>query len=171
MNSAIIEVKKQQVQQVAEKIKGSVSCVIVDPRGLTVQESTELRRQLRAEGVELKVIKNNISSRATIEAGYEGLSELFQGPSAIAFSENDAVAPARVLYDFSKDHENLQLKGGFIENKIVSLEQLAEVAKLPNRDGMLSMLLSVLQAPMRNLAYALSQVAEKDNDETTENNE
>jgi large subunit ribosomal protein L10 len=172
MNSAIVEKKKQHVQEVAERIKNSVSCVIVDPRGLTVQESTELRKQLRAEGVELKVIKNNISSRATVEAGYEGLSELFVGPSAIAFSEEDAVAPARVLYDFSKEHEKLQLKGGFIENKIVSLEQLAEVASLPNRDGMLSMLLSVLQAPMRNLAYALSQVAEQGNEEeTTETNE
>lgn len=164
MNSAILEAKKQHVQEVAERIKNSVSCVVVNPRGLTVQEATELRKQLRAEGVEMKVIKNNISARAASDAGYEQLSELFVGPSAIAFSEEDAVAPARILYEFSTKHNKLELKGGFIENRVVSLEQLAEVAKLPNRDGMLSMLLSVLQAPLRNFAYAVKQIAEKDNE-------
>ncbi|QVK18035.1 50S ribosomal protein L10 [Mycoplasmatota bacterium] len=163
MNSAILEAKKQQVNELAEKFKNSVSCVVVDPRGLTVQQSTELRKQLRNEGVELKVIKNNISARAASEAGYEEMSKLFVGPSAIAFSENDAVAPAKIIYEFSSKNESLQLKGGFIEKRNVSIEQLAEVAKLPNKDGMLSMLLSVLQAPMRNLAYAVKQIAEKDN--------
>jgi large subunit ribosomal protein L10 len=163
MNSAIIEAKKQHVNEIAEKFKNSVSCVVVDPRGLTVQQSTELRKQLRAEGVELKVIKNNISARVASEAGYGELSELFVGPSAIAFSETDAVAPAKVIYEFSSKNEKLELKGGFVEKRIVSVDQLAEVAKLPNKDGMLSMLLSVLQAPMRNLAYAVSQIAEKDN--------
>ena len=163
MNSAILDNKKQEVNLVAEKFQNSVSCVIVDPRGLTVQESTELRKQLRAEGVEFKVIKNNISARAASKAGYEELSKLFVGPSAIAFSENDAVAPARIIYEFGSKSKKLELKGGFIEKKVVSREQLAEVAKLPNRDGMLSMLLSVLQAPMRNLAYAIKQIAEKDN--------
>ncbi len=163
MNSAILETKKQQVTELAERIKNSVSCVVVDARGLTVKESTELRKQLRAEGVDLQVYKNNISARAAREAGYNKLSEIFVGPSAIAFSVNDAVAPARIIYDFSSKHEKLELKGGFIERKIVTVQQLAEVAKLPNKDGMLSMLLSVLQAPMRNLAYAIKQIAEKDN--------
>ncbi len=162
MNVAILEQKKQQVQEVAEKLKNSVSCVVIDPRGLTVHESTELRKQLHAEGIELKVIKNNISARAAKEAGYEELSDLFVGPSAIAFSPNDAVAPARIVFEFMKKHEKLQVKGGFIEKKVVSFDKLAEVAKLPNRDGMLSMLLSVLQAPLRNLAYAIKQIAEKD---------
>jgi large subunit ribosomal protein L10 len=163
MNSAILENKKQEVNNVAEKFEKSLSCVIVDPRGLTVQEATDLRKQLRAEGVEFKVIKNNISARAASKAGYSELSELFAGPSAVAFSENDAVAPARIIFEFGSKYKKLGLKGGFIEKRIVSTEQLAEVAKLPNKDGMLSMLLSVLQAPMRNLAYALKQVAEKDN--------
>jgi|SRR5690554_1040575 len=169
MNSAVLESKKQEVNNVAEKFQNSVSCVVVNPRGLTVQEATDLRKQLRAEGVELKVIKNNISARAASKAGYDKLSELFVGPSAVAFSESDAVAPAKIIYEFGSKHKNLKLKGGFIEKRIVSIEQLAEVAKLPNRDGMLSMLLSVLQAPMRNLAYAIKQIGEKDN--PTEANE
>ncbi len=169
MNTAILEAKKQHVKEVTEKFNKSVSCIVVDPRGLSVKESTELRKQLRAEGVELKVIKNNISARAISDAGYGELSELFTGPSAIAFSEGDAVAPARIMYDFSLKFPNLQLKGGFVEKRIVSLEQLAEVAKLPNKEGMLSMLLSVLQAPLRNFAYAVKQIAEKDNE--TETNE
>jgi len=109
------------------------------------------------------VIKNNISARAASDAGYGELSELFVGPSAIAFSKNDAVAPAKIIYEFGSKHKNLQFKGGFIEKRIVSIDQLAEVAKLPNKNGMLSMLLSVLQAPIRNFAYAVSQIAEKDN--------
>ncbi len=167
MNSAILEAKKQQVKQVAERFNSSISAVIVNPRGLTVQEVTELRKQLRDEGAELKVIKNNISARAVREAGYDELSELFVGPSAIAFSESDAVAPAKIVYEFSTKHDSLELKGGFIEKRVVSLEQLAEVAKLPNKDGMISMFLSVLQAPVRNLAYAVKQIAEKD-DQTEE---
>ena len=163
MNSAILEAKKQHVNETTEKFNSSVSCVVVNARGLTVQESTELRKQLRAEGVEMKVIKNNISARAAAEAGYGELSELFVGPSAIAFSNDDAVAPAKVIYNFISKHPNLQFKGGFIEKKVVSVEQLAEVAQLPNKEGMLSMLLSVLQAPVRNLAYAIKQIAEKDN--------
>lgn len=161
MNSAIIENKKQQVNEVTEKFKNSISCVVVNPQGLTVKESTELRKKLRAEGVEFRVIKNNISARAAQNAGYGELSELFDGPSAVAFSQDDAVAPARIIHEFGSKINKLELKGGFIEKRIVSVEQLAEVAKLPNKNGMLSMLLSVLQAPLCNLAYAIKQIAEK----------
>lgn len=161
MSTAAIERKKQQVDEVAQQFANSVSAVVVDYRGLTVQESTELRKSLRNEGVELKVIKNNILRRAAEKAGFEGLADVFTGPSAVAFSENDAVAPARVLYNFAKEHSELELKGGFIERKVVDIDTLSEVAKLPNRDGMLSMLLSVLQAPIRNFAYAVKQIGEK----------
>lgn len=162
MNSAIIEVKKQQVEEVTEKFRKSVSAVVIDYRGLTVKQVTELRNKLRAEGAEMKVIKNNISRRAAIEAGYEALADVFTGPSAVVFSETDAVAPARVVYEFAKNNELLQLKGGYVERKVVNVDQLNEVAKLPNRDGMLSMLLSVLQAPIRNFAYVVKAIGEKD---------
>jgi len=161
MNTAAIERKKQQVEEYAEKFANAVSAVVVDYRGLSVQETTELRRALRAEGVEFKVVKNNILRRAAEKAGYNSLVDIFSGPTAIAFSNDDAVAPARILHNFAKDHEELELKGGFIERKVVDLETLSEVAKLPNREGMLSMLLSVLQAPIRNFAYAVKQISEK----------
>lgn len=168
MNSAVIQAKTQEVNEISQKFKDSVSCVVVDYRGLTVKEVTDLRKQLHTEGIELKVIKNNISSRAAKDAGFDKLSDVFAGPSAIAFSKTDAVAPARIVYDFAKKCERLQLKGGYIERKVVSVDQLAEVAKLPNRDGMLSMLLSVLQAPIRNFAYAVKSIAEKEANPTNE---
>jgi large subunit ribosomal protein L10 len=171
MNSTIIEVKKQEVEVVTEKFNNSISCVVIDSRGLTVKEVTKLRKQLLAEGIELKVIKNNISKRAAKDAGYAELSEVFAGPSAIAFSKSDAVAPAKIIYNFAKTHEKLEVKGGYIERKVVSVEQLSEVAKLPNRDGMLSMLLSVLQAPIRNFAYAVQSIADKNSEATSETNE
>jgi large subunit ribosomal protein L10 len=122
-----------------------------------------LRKSLRAEGADLKVVKNNISRRAAEEAGYAGLVNVFDGPNAIIFSESDAVAPARIAYNFAKKNEKLELKGGYVERKVVSVEQIAEVATLPNRDGMLSMLLSVLQAPVRNFAVVVKAISEKEN--------
>jgi large subunit ribosomal protein L10 len=168
MSSAIIQIKQQEVQEITKKFEKSISCVVVDYRGLTVKQVTELRKQLRAEGAEFHVIKNNISRRAAIEAGYNGLDHVFEGPSAVVFSETDAVAPARIVYEFAKKNTKLELKGGFVERKVVGVEQLQEVAQLPNRDGMLSMLLSVLQAPVRNFAYAVKSIAEKESGTTNE---
>lgn len=95
------------------------------------------------------------------EAGFEGLGEAFVGPTAVAFSKEDVVAPARVLYNFAKEHQALELKAGLIEGSVASLEQVMELAKLPNREGLLSMLLSVLQAPMRNMACVVKAVSEQ----------
>lgn len=161
MSQAAIEIKQQHVDQVAEKFSSANSAVVVDYRGLSVSEVTELRKQLREEGIDLKVIKNNISRRAAEQAGYKGLGEYFVGPNAIAFGNEDAVAPARILYNFSKDHNALELKGGVIEGSVASEEQIKQIAKLPNRDGVLSMLLSVLQAPIRNFAYAVKAIGEE----------
>lgn len=161
MSSAVIETKSQLVAEYTEKFKESASLVVVDYRGLTVSEVTELRKSLREEGVEFKVLKNNISRRAVTAAGYEGLSESFVGPTAVAYSKDDVVAPARVLYNFSKEHQALELKAGQIEGSVATLEQVMELAKLPNRDGLLSMLLSVLQAPIRNMACVVKAVSEQ----------
>jgi len=160
-STAIIELKSNLVNDYAEKFKEATALVVVDYRGLNVDQVTELRRNLRAEGVEFKVLKNNISRRAITEAGYEGLAEEFVGPTAVAYSTDDVVAPARILHTFAKENEALELKAGFIEGEMASREQVMELATLPSKDGLLSMLLSVLQAPMRNMAYALSQVADQ----------
>ena len=161
MSATAIQAKSQLVSEYSAQFKESSSLVVVDYRGLTVSQVTELRKTLRAEGVEFKVLKNNISRRAAIEAGFEGLDSSFVGPTAVAYSKDDVVAPARVLYNFSKENDALELKAGIIEGQFASLEQVMELAQLPNRDGMLSMLLSVLQAPIRNIALAVKAVSEQ----------
>ena len=161
MSSTAIEAKSQLVTEYSAKFKEVASLVVVNYRGLNVEQVTELRRSLRAEGVQFKVLKNNISRRAVKEAGYEGMDDVFIGPTAVAYSDEDVVAPARVLYNFSKNHSALELKAGLIEGSVATLEQVMELATLPNREGLLSMLLSVLQAPMRNMACVVKAVSEQ----------
>ncbi|HGI5109659.1 TPA: 50S ribosomal protein L10 [Streptococcus agalactiae] len=162
MSEAIIAKKAEQVELIAEKMKAAASIVVIDSRGLTVEQDTNLRRSLRESDVEFKVIKNSILIRAAEKAGLEDLKELFVGPSAVAFSNEDVIAPAKVISDFAKDAEALEIKGGSVDGKFTSVEEINALAKLPNKEGMLSMLLSVLQAPVRNVAYAVKAVAEKD---------
>ena len=160
MSEAAIAKKAQLVDEVAEKFQAAASVVVVDYRGLTVDEVTRLRKQLRDNNVEMKVIKNSILSRAAKQVGLEGLDEVFTGPTAVAFSNEDVVAPAKIIDEFSKDAKALEIKGGIIEGKVSSVEEMVALAKLPNREGLLSMLLSVLQAPVRNVAYAVNAVIE-----------
>ncbi|RCW16839.1 50S ribosomal protein L10 [Streptococcus gallolyticus] len=165
MSEAIIAKKAEQVDAVAEKMKAAASIVVVDSRGLTVEQDTVLRRTLRENGVEFKVIKNSILTRAAEKAGLDEMKDLFIGPSAIAFSNEDVIAPAKVLSDFAKDAEALEIKGGAIEGAVSSKEEIAALAALPNREGLLSMLLSVLQAPVRNVALAVKAVADNKEDD------
>nr|WP_321316074.1 50S ribosomal protein L10 [uncultured Ligilactobacillus sp.] len=161
MSKEIIAKKAAIVDEVAEKLDSSVANVVVDYRGLTVEEVTDLRKQLREAGVEMRVIKNTYLKRAAAKAGIEGMDDVFVGPTAVAFSEEeDVTAPARILVKFAEDHEALEVKGGMIEGKVASLDEINALSKLPDRDGLLSMLLSVLQAPVRNVAYAVKAVAE-----------
>ncbi|MCB4975422.1 50S ribosomal protein L10 [Streptococcus mutans] len=165
MSEASIAKKAELVDAVAEKMKAAVSIVVVDSRGLTVEQDTVLRRNLRESAVEFKVIKNSILRRAAEKADLEGFDDIFTGPSAVAFSNEDVVAPAKIINDFAKDAEALEIKGGAIEGAVSTKEEIQALAALPNREGLLSMLLSVLQAPVRNVAYAVKAVAEsKDED-------
>lgn len=165
MSEKIIAKKAAIVDEVAEKFQSAVSVVVVDYRGLTVEQVTNLRKDLREAGVEMRVVKNTYLKRAADKVGYEGLDETFTGPTAVAFSSEDVVAPARIMAKYAEDIEALEIKGGMIEGKVASLEEINALAKLPNREGMLSMLLSVLQAPVRNFAYAVKAVADsKDED-------
>lgn len=159
--SKAIEVKKVQVQEITEKFQAAASVVVVDYRGLTVAEVTELRKQLREAGVEFKVYKNTLTRLATQNADVEGLNEFLTGPNAIAFSNEDVVAPAKIINEFAKKVEALEIKAGIIEGTIASVEDVKALADLPSREGLLSMLLSVLQAPMRNFALATKAVAEQ----------
>lgn len=159
--SKAIERKQELVNQIAEEIKASSSVVIADYRGLNVAEVTELRNNMRNEGLTFKVYKNSLVRRAMEQVGIEGLEEVLTGPNAFAFSTDDAVAPARVLNDFAKEHENLELKAGVIEGKVADQAEIKAIATLPSREGLLSMLLSVLTAPMRNTALAVKAVADQ----------
>lgn len=159
--SSALEQKKQVVQEIVEKFKESQTSIVVDYRGLDVAQVTELRKQLREEGVEFHVYKNTMTRRALQEVELDGLNDVLVGPNAIAFSKDDVVAPARILNNFAKENEELEIKGGVIEGKVATLEQIKELADLPNYEGMVSMLLSVLQAPIRNFAYAAKAVADQ----------
>jgi len=161
MSEAIIAKKAQQVSEVAEQFKNATSVVVVDYLGITVEQATNLRTELRNAGVQFAVVKNSILSRAAKEAGLEGMDDIFKGPSAVAFSNEDVVAPAKILADFAKKVEALEIKAGVIEGKVSSKEEIEALAKLPNREGLLSMLLSVLQAPVRNTALAFKAVADQ----------
>jgi large subunit ribosomal protein L10 len=161
MNSAIIEQKKQLVTEIADKLKASKSIVVVDYRGLSVAEVTELRKQLRDAGIDFKVYKNTMTRRAAETAELSGLNDALTGPNAIAFSTEDVVAPAKIINDFAKKHEALEIKAGVIEGNVATAEEVKALAELPSREGLLSMLLSVLQAPIRNLALATKAVADQ----------
>lgn len=163
--SKVIEKKQQVVQEIAEKLENSVSTIVVDYRGLDVSEATELRSQLREAGVDFKVYKNTMVRRATEKTNLTDLDEHLVGPTAVATSTEDVVAPAKVLNNFAKDHEQLEIKTGIIEGRVASLEEIKELANLPSYDGMVSMLLNVLQAPIRNFALASQAVADQKEEE------
>lgn len=160
LRNEVLEAKKDLVAEIQENVLGSESAVIVEYHGLNVGQITELRAQLHEAGVDFKVYKNTLFRRAVEGTDYEGLTEDLVGPNAVAFG-GDAVAPSRVLAQFAKKNKKLQIKTGFVDGEIISVDEIKELATLPDHDGMISMFLSVLQAPVRNLAYALSQVAEK----------
>ena len=155
------EEKQQRVQEITDLLTRSVSTIVTDYRGLNVAEVTELRKQLREVGIEYHVYKNTLTRRAAEAAKLGGVDELLSGPTALAFGFDDVVAPARVLFNFARQHKALELKGGIVEGRPVTAAEVESLATLPNRDGLLSMLLSVLQAPMRNFAYAVKQIADQ----------
>ncbi len=160
MNQTIIDAKSEVVSEIAGKFQSAQSSVVVEYRGLSVAEITELRRELRANGVDFKVYKNTLARRACDELGLSELNDSLTGPNAIAFSE-DAVAPSRVLAKFAKTHEKLVLKAGVVEGKVVGVDTIKELSSLPNKEGMLSMLLSCLQSPVRSFACAVKAVADQ----------
>ncbi|HZG87519.1 50S ribosomal protein L10 [Paenibacillus sp.] len=159
-NAKVLAEKQQLVSEVADKLRNSACTVVADYRGLTVAQVTELRKQLREAGVEFQVIKNTLTRRATAATELTELDAHLTGPSAIAFS-SDIIAPAKILSNFAKKNENLKVKAGVVEGKVVDAAQIKALADLPSREGLLSMLLSVLQAPMRNFALAVKAVGEQ----------
>lgn len=160
MNQQVLEAKQSVVAEIVEKAKDSQSVTIAEYRGLTVAQLQELRRALRAEGAEMCVYKNSLVERAVKELGYEGVDEALSGPNAIIFSKELSNGP-KVVTKYSKRFGNvLSLKGGIVEGKFVDANGMKEVAKMPGREGLISMFLSCLQAPIRQFACAVQAVAD-----------
>ena len=158
---AKVELKQPIVEAIAEEIKDAQSVVLVDYRGLTVAQDTELRKQLREAGVVYKVYKNTMMKRAFEGTEFEGLESCLEGPSAIAVSKDDATAPARILCKFAKDAPALELKGGVVEGNVYDVAGLTELSKIPSREELLSKLLGSIQSPITNFARVIKQIAEQ----------
>lgn len=159
---AKVELKQPVVKEISAAIDGAQSVVLVDHRGLTVQQDTELRKQLREAGVTYKVYKNTMMNFAFKGTEFEGLSDLLNGPSAIAVSKEDATAPARIIYEFAKTAKNLEVKGGVVEGRVLDIKALEEVSQIPSRDILLGRLFGSMQSPVANLARVIQQIADKD---------
>ena len=169
---ARIEEKQVIIQEIVEKINRSQSMVLCDYRGLNVAQVTELRRRLREAGVEYKVLKNTMVRFAAREAGIDGLDDILNGPTAVAFGISDPVAPAKIISEFAKTNDKLQIKAGVLDKKVLTAENVKALADIPPREVLLSMVLrgmqgpisglvNVLQGNIRNLAYVLAAIQEK----------
>lgn len=158
---AKVEIKAPIVDEIAENIKDAQSLVVVDYRGLTVEQDTKLRKELRENGVIYKVYKNTLIKRAIADTEFAGLAPDLEGPTALAVSKTDATAPARVLAKYVKDIKPLEFKGGVVEGTYYDSKAMVAIAEIPGREVLLSRLLGSLQSPIANFARVINQVAEK----------
>lgn len=157
---AKVELKQPIVNEISERIKDAKSVVIVDHRGLTVAEDTELRKSLREAGVTYKVYKNTMMNFAFKGTDCEGLTEYLEGPSAIAISTEDSTAPARILVKFAKGAPALEIKGGVVDGTVYDNKGIAQIAAVPSKEELLGKLLGSIQSPIANMARVLNQIAE-----------
>ena len=161
MNQAVLAAKSETVKEISEKAKKSQTIIVCEYRGLTVAQIQEVRRALRKENAEMNVYKNSLVERAVDELGYNDLNSILTGPNAIVFS-TDVIAGAKVIAKYAKRHRDvLVVKGGIVEGKFVDAKGIIEVSKLPGKEGLISMFLSCLQAPIRSFACAVKAVADK----------
>lgn len=159
--SAIQQGKREIVEDIKEKIKSTNGFVVIDYKGLTVEQDTEFRKNFREQGVEYKVLKNTLVRIALNELGYTQFDEALNGPSAFAFAKQDSLAPSKVATEGIKKYNAMAVKCGMIDQKYVDAETVNKLATVPSKPALLSMLLSVLQAPIRGLAVSLGRIAEK----------
>ena len=157
-----IEIKSEVVSEIVEKLQKSSAAVVVDCKGLTVEEVTELRKQMREAGVDYKVYKNTLVRRAAKEVGIEQFNdELLVGNNAIAFGYDDPVAPARILKGFMDSHPKMKLKMGIVEGAFYDESKIVEMANIPSREVLIAKLLGSLKAPVSNFAYLIDAIAKK----------
>lgn len=161
-NAENIQLKAEKVTEVAEKIKKAKSIVLFDYRGLTVEEATNLRNEMRKANVEYLVLKNGIVERAAQAAGIDSaINDLLKGPSAFAFGYDDVVAPAKILKDFIKKIKKCEIKGGIVEQKVENANVINAIADMPSREVLIARLLGSMMSPISGLAIVLNQIAKK----------
>ncbi|MGN0373938.1 MAG: 50S ribosomal protein L10 [Butyrivibrio sp.] len=158
---AKVEIKKPIVDEIIENLNGAKAAVLADYRGLTVEQDTALRKKMRDAGVVYKVYKNTMIKRAVEGTEFEALTADLEGPTAIAISKEDATAPAKILYDFAKTADALQLKSGIIEGTYYDSKTINVIATIPSRDELISKFLGSIQSPVTNFARVIKQIAEK----------
>lgn len=156
--AASIESKKVVVEQIKSKFADATSFILVDYRGLTVSEATELRNKYREAGVEFKVLKNTLITRAIEGLGYDDLAQYLQGPTAVAFSFDDVVAPAKVTYDFIKAMKKMEIKGGVVDGSILGKAQVEQLGQLPPRDVLIAKALGSMMAPIASFARVIDAI-------------
>jgi len=154
----ILNQKKEEVKKLADEMKQAKLILLTNYRGINVTDDTSLRRDLRGTGANYTIIKNNITRRALAECGIEGLEEKLEGPTAVIISNEDYLEPSKVIYKFSKDNEYYTIKGGVVEGKVMSADEIITLAKLPSRETLLSMLAGALLGNISKIAVALDQV-------------
>ena len=150
--------KKEEVSKLAEKMKEAKLVLLTDYRGINVEDVTSLRTELRNAKAEYKVIKNNITKRALAECGITGLDEVLEGPTAVIMTNEDYLEPTKAIYKFSKENDFYKIKGGVVEGKVMTAEEIITLAKLPSRDDLLSMLAGALLGTITKFAVAIDQV-------------
>ena len=165
---AKVELKQPVVAEISAGIANAQSVVLVDYRGLTVEQDTELRKKLREAGVSYKVYKNTMMNFAFKGTEFEGLAPYLNGPSAMAYSSEDATAPARVLAEFAKKASKLEIKAGVVEGNVYDAKGMEAIANIPSRDVLIGRLLGSMQSPITNFARVLKQIAEKDGEAVAE---
>ena len=160
----ILAAKQQRVEDLTSELKGATTYVFVATRGLTVAQDTEMRAELRKNGVKFEVIKNTVLRRVFAELGFDGLDEVFKGPTAVGYS-NDIIAPAKVLAKYSKDIEPMEIKGGIIDGKVASLDEVMALSQVPDPTTLQTQVAYSLLFPFTKLAMLVKAVAEKKQEE------
>lgn len=164
----ILEKKQAQAAELTEKLKRAQAGVLVNYSGITVEQDTALRKSLREAGVEYRVYKNTMTGRACKEAGYEGMTAYLEGMNAIAFSESDPIAPARILCEFAEKNEKLQVRAGFVDGSVLDEAGVKSLAATPSKEVMVCKIMGCLKSSLFGLAYVLQAKIDKDNAGTEE---
>lgn len=160
-SAKVLEQKKAEVVSIIDTLKAAQAGVLVDYRGLTVEEDTNLRNELRKENVTYFVVKNTLLRRAAKEVGLDELDDILHGPTALAVSSEDPVAPARVIAKFAKENEKLELKSGFMDGKVMSLDEVKTLAATPSKEVLIAKMMGSLNSPVSSLVRLLNTVVEK----------